>query len=124
MFQGEINNSGKAVGFHHRAGGVDPGSARMTQLVDSPNAQGVYTGRVEVFDSATNSWVPKKPMSSFYPDSWSQGRVLSEIEGAFGNRVTIPGRPANYWEGVSPSGVRIGGYLDSTGGINTAYPIY
>ena len=28
------------------------------------------------------------------------------------------------WEGISPSGVRIGGYLDNSGGINTAFPVY
>jgi hypothetical protein len=124
VFEGEINRSGNPVGFHSRPGGVDPPSARVTQVVSPPNAQGVYRAKVEIFDQATNAWVPKGPASSFFPDSWARGRVLSEIEGAFGNRVTTHGKPASYWEGISPTGVRIGGYLDSTGGINTAFPIY
>jgi len=72
----------------------------------------------------TNTWVAKGPKSSFYPDNWSQGKVLSEIEGAFAKRIPTPGKPANYWEGVSPSGVRIGGYTDAAGDINTAFPIF
>jgi hypothetical protein len=120
VFHGEINKKGNAVGYHHRPGGQDAPTARVTQIVDPPSAQGVYTGRVEVFNPATNTWVKKGPLSSFYPDAWTQDRVLFEIRGAYGTRNATKG---NYWEGTSPSGVRIGGYLNPDGSINTAFPI-
>jgi hypothetical protein len=119
LFHGEINRRGNAVGYHHRPGGQDAATARAT-VVDPPNAQGVYTGRVEVFDPATNTWVSKGPLSSFYPDTWTQGRVLLEVRGAYGTRNVTRG---NYWEGTSPSGVRIGGYCNPDGSNNTAFPI-
>jgi RHS repeat-associated protein len=123
LFHGEINRRGNAVGYHHRPGGQDAATARAT-VVDPPNAQGVYMGRVEVFDPATNTWVrknsPRAYDSSFYPDAWSRDRVLLEVRGAYGARNVTRG---NYWEGTSPSGVRIGGYLNPDGSINTAFPI-
>ena len=120
VFHGEINRRGNAVGYHHRPGGQDATTARVTEIVDAPNAQGVYTGQVEVFNPATNTWVSKELPSSFYPDTWTQGRVLLEVRGAYGARNVING---NRWEGTSPSGIRIRGYLNPDGSINTAFPI-
>ncbi|HBI44273.1 MAG TPA: hypothetical protein DDY78_15690 [Planctomycetales bacterium] len=121
IFEGKINRSGRAVGFHHRAGGQNPPTARVARIVDPPNAQGLYRAEVEILDPATSSWVAKGSASTFFPDAWAQNQVLSEIDGAFGNPILTRG---NYWEGVTPSGLRIGGYLDAAGDINTAFPIY
>jgi hypothetical protein len=127
IFEGEVRqkkkNKKRAVGYHHRLGGVDPPTARVTAIVGPPDTRGVYRAEVEVFHAGTKSWIKKGDPSTFFPDSWSQGRVLSEIEGAFRNRVTTPGNSASYWEGHSPSGIRIGGYLDPAGGLDTAYPV-
>jgi filamentous hemagglutinin len=30
----------------------------------------------------------------------------------------------SYWQGTSPSGVKIGGFLNESGNISTAYPLY
>nr|WP_248000781.1 EndoU domain-containing protein [Photorhabdus hindustanensis] len=120
VFHGEINRRGNAVGFHHEAGIGYQGKARITEIIAPPNAQGVYRGRVEVLNSQTGQWVQKGPISSFFPQSWNRQQVMSEIKGAFKNS-TVQG---SKWEGRSPSGVKIGGYLDKNGNINTAYPIY
>lgn len=124
LFHGEINRRGRAVGFHHRASIGHEGKARIVPGTETtPNANGVFQARVEVFDPATNTWVTKNAPSTFFPDSWNRGQVLTEVRGAFGSATfPDPARP-NYWEGVSPSGVRIGGYLDNAGNINTAFPL-
>jgi hypothetical protein len=31
----------------------------VTQVVSPPNARGVYRAKVEIFDQATNTWVPR-----------------------------------------------------------------
>ncbi|MCT8342710.1 DUF637 domain-containing protein [Photorhabdus kleinii] len=120
VFHGEINRKGKAVGFHHEASIGHQGKARITEITDLSNAQGVYRGKVEVFNSQTGQWVSKDPKSTFFPQSWNRQQVLSEIKGAYKNS-TMQG---SKWEGISPSGVRIGGYLDKNGNINTAFPVY
>ncbi|VEI68663.1 RHS repeat-associated core domain-containing protein [Serratia rubidaea] len=120
VFHGEINRRGNAVGFHHEASIGHQGKARITEITDPVNAQGVYRGKVEVFNPQTGQWVQKGPESTFFPKSWNRQKVLTEIKGAH-NNATING---SRWEGVSPSGVKIGGYLDSNGNINTAFPVY
>lgn len=120
IFEGEINATGKAVGYHHRANGRDALNARMTRLTTAADINGVYRGDVEIYNQARGAWIAKGLGSTFFPDAWSKTRVKDEILGAFSNPVF---RHGQYWEGVSPSGVVIGGYLDAAGNINTAFPI-
>ena len=121
VFHGEINRRGRAVGFHHEASIGHQGKARVTQLTESVNSQGVYQGKVEIFDSNTGQWVAKGPESTFFPKSWNRAKVMSEIRGAYNNGTVLPN---GKWSGISPSGVKIEGWLNSAGNINTAYPIY
>src|SRR6516165_9578803 len=66
---GEINRRGEAVGYHYRPNGVDPPGARVLQVVQPPDPNGVYRARVELRDRATGAWVQKKAPSTFYPDA-------------------------------------------------------
>ncbi|WP_049190775.1 EndoU domain-containing protein, partial [Serratia marcescens] len=120
IFHGEINRRGRAVGFHHEGSIGHLGKARVTQVTTPPNAHGVYKGKVEIFDSTSGQWVQKGPESTFFPTSWNRQKVMSEVRGAYNNGTVMPN---GKWEGISPSGVKIGGYLDSGGNINTAFPI-
>src|SRR6267378_3867754 len=61
---GEINRHGEAVGYHHRPNGVDPPSARVRQVVQPPDASGVYRARVALRDPATGGWIDKQAPSS------------------------------------------------------------
>ena len=61
IFEGEINRSGKPVGFHARPGGQDPAGARVLSLKDKPNGSGVYTASIEIRDG--DQW--KKKFSSY-----------------------------------------------------------
>jgi Bacterial EndoU nuclease/Pretoxin HINT domain len=132
IFHGEtkVGNNGniRAVGFHHE--GFDAlGKARVAEyelnalgerLVD---LNGVYRGKVEVFDSATNQWIAKTAnggYSTFFPRHWSQKRVLSEVIAVFNDPVN---RSGNMFQGKSPSGIWIQGYINPFGEIATAFPI-
>ncbi|HEK2082877.1 EndoU domain-containing protein, partial [Proteus mirabilis] len=121
IFHGEINRRGRAVGFHHETSIGHQGKARIIEIINFPNAHGVYQGKVEVFDIRTNQWVAKGPNSTFFPQSWSRQQVMLEIRGAYKNGTA---QENGKWSGVSPSGVKIEGWLDSSGNINTAFPKY
>ena len=121
IFHGEINQKGRAVGFHHRGLIGHQRRARIRYTTKSPNVRGVYEAKVEIYDSDRGRWIPKPNASTFFPDSWSRAQILDEIRRAFNNQIFTDGR---YWEGISPGGVRIAGWLDSAGNINTAYPRY
>ena len=119
IFEGEINPSGRAVGFHARPGGVDPAGARVSKMLKQPDARGVYEAEIEIGD-ASGRWIGKNGKSSFYPDSWSPAMVKTEVMSAYANRVQ---GPRGYWTGRSSSGVQITGY-EGPAGIKTAYPVW
>ena len=121
IFCGAINVQGRAVGFHYRGEQLHRGKARVTEVLDEPNDSGVYRARVEIYDSQRGTWIPKKALSSFFPDAWSSDRVVLEIYSAFINRTITRHL---YWEGVSSSGIKIAGYLDFKDHIRTAFPFY
>ncbi len=119
LFHGEINRRGNAVGFHHEGSIGHIGKARVSAITVAPDAQGLYKAKVEVFDSRTVSWVTKGPESTFFPKQMSRADVLKNIDEAFA-RKTMTGAK---WEGVSDSGIKIGGYVDAHGNIATAFPL-
>jgi hypothetical protein len=117
IFDGEINRSGKPVGFHSRPGGRDPENARVRSIRDGPNTSGVYTASIEIRDG--DQW--KEKFSSFFPDSMSHDDVLKAVINAYNNSKDPRARP---FEGPSGLGFRIQGYTSNKGGINTAFPIF
>ncbi len=117
IFAGEINRSGKPVGFHSRPGGQDPASARVKSVRDQPNRAGVYTASIEIQDGS--QW--KGKFSSFFPDSLSRDDVMQAVLNAYSNSNNPKAQP---FEGPSGLGFSIQGYTSDRGGINTAFPIY
>jgi hypothetical protein len=116
---GEINREGQAVGYHHRPNGTDPDSARVLQIVQPPDPNGVYRARVSIRDPATGSWVGKKAPSTFFPDAMSDPDVVNAILAAFHDS-----RRRNDGQFVGPSGrgFMIEGWYQN-GRINAAYPL-
>jgi hypothetical protein len=117
IFDGEINRSGKPIGFHSRPSGKDPEKARVRSIRDAPNRAGVYTASIEIRDGA--QW--KEKFSSFFPDSMSRDDVLEAVLNAYKKSTDPKAQP---FEGPSGLGFEIQGYTSNKGGINTAFPIY
>gem|GEM_PF-889729 len=117
VFDGEINRSGKPVGFHARPNGQDPANARLVRMQSKPNRLGVYTATIAVRDG--KQW--KEKYSTFFPDSMSQEEITQAILAAYKNRRDKRKQP---WTGPSGRGFNIQGYTLSGGDINTAFPIY
>jgi hypothetical protein len=116
---GEINRRGEAVGFHHRATGVDPPGARLLRIVQPPDANGVYRARVALHDPSTDAWIPKKGPSTFYPDAMTPDEVIDAILAAF---HTGGVRDDGQFIGSSGRGFAIEGWYQN-GRINAAYPL-
>jgi len=117
IFEGEINRSGKPVGYHSRPSGQDPDSAKIVRVKDGPNSAGIYTATIAIKDGG--QW--KEKFSSFFPDSMSSDEVMDAIIHAYNNSSDKKKQP---WQGPSGHGFTIQGYTTSRGGINTAFPIY
>jgi hypothetical protein len=116
---GEINRHGEAVGYHHRPNGVDPDSARVLQLVQPPDAHGVYRARVAIRDPTTGAWVRKKAPSTFFPDPMTDREVVDAVLAAF-HKGQI--RRDGQFAGPSGRGFGIEGWYQN-GRINAAYPL-
>lgn len=107
--------SGRPLGL-----AIEPRSETMALRVSGNripvNAMGVYEAEVEIKVPQNGRWIPKKAPSTFFPQTWSRSRVLQEIREAY-NARTISG--CTYWEGVSSSGMTIGGFHQGTGNAHT-----
>ncbi len=88
VFLGDVSKSGKnVVGFHHISG-VNPDRAKiLSKGVLDKNR--LYEAKVQIFNKLKNKWQTKT--STFFPDSWTRSKTLSEIS-------RVPG--------VRPSGSR------------------
>lgn len=84
IFCGAVSKSGRSSGYHHRYKGKDAQTARLDEIISENKATGVYVGRgVEIWDGG--SWVRKKGISSFFPDTCSIEQVLRSIDHASRN---------------------------------------
>jgi hypothetical protein len=116
---GEINRRGEAIGFHHRPNGADPAGARVVQIVQPPDANGVYRARVTIRDPESGSWVAKRAPSTFFPDGMSDRDVIGVILAVF--RSSHRRRDGRF-VGDSGRGFAVEGWLQN-GRINAAYPL-
>ncbi|MEM7251321.1 MAG: EndoU domain-containing protein [Pseudomonadota bacterium] len=117
VFHGELNRSGKPVGFHARPGGRDPSGARVVDIRSRPNRAGVYTATVAIRDGG--AW--REKFSSFFPDGMSRADIVKRILNAYRKSEDPTRQP---WTGPSGAGFDIQGYTLRGGDINTAFPIY
>ena len=122
IINGEINASGKAVGGHSTAGVNN--NVKIDRLY-SVSSNGVRTADISIFDSNTNQWVQKvkrngtPQRTTLFPESWTESRIKVEVDIAYKNRITSQTR-FNMWEGITPSGIRVEGYILSN---TTVYPL-
>ncbi len=113
IFRGQINASGKAVGFHYE--GISDTFGSITKILKAPNAQGVYEAEVVL------NGIAKKIPSTFFPKAWTPAQVLEAIEEAYKSRQLVSNMKPLY-EGISKAGVVIRMYIEN-GIITSAYPI-
>lgn len=98
----------------------------MEGTASAPDATGVYRAQVQMMDpNHPGQWLTKtdrngNPMpNTMFPKDWTAAQVVSEVNAAwFSPTKTIRG---DKWSALTPSGVRVEGYLEPR---VTAYPVY
>lgn len=77
-----------------------------------------------MLNPTTNVWKEKGPMTTMFPDDWSVDKTKWEINGAWNSIdfMTETIKKGIRWEGTSPSGVKIEGFLNKKG--TRAFPMY
>jgi len=117
ILEGELNRSGKAVGFHY-----DKLPSKKGKVIEGTkteeNEHGVYEAEVKVEGVKKES---NQGRSTFFPDDWSAQKVIDAINEAYESREFLTG---NTYEGLSEEGLPIRMYLDDNEQIITAFPLY
>lgn len=119
----EFNKKGKATGGHSLLNGdvrIIPGTE------SAPNPHGVYEAGVEM-RKKDGTWVKKKSnksINTMFPKDWTAEQIRTEVQGAWDSPNIVIDPVDNSWSSVSPSGVRISGFIDDTNHRVTAYPVY
>ena len=93
--------------------------ARVRQIVQPPDASGVYRARVALRDPVTAGWIDKKAPSTFFPDAMSDNEIIGAILAAFRDGAR---RGDGQFVGESGRGFAIEGWYQN-GRINSAYPL-
>jgi Bacterial EndoU nuclease len=117
VLAGEVNAAGKATGYH--AEGAAGGAARIQpggNITQYPN--GTYAAPVQIWSESSKQWIDKDRLSTFFPAGWSRARIEFEVTQAFKGKVMLD---AAKWQGTSPSGIMIQGFI--TPNRTTFYPL-
>jgi len=110
--------TGKVTGGHT----LISGDVRVTEVVSPPDANGVYTARVEI-RTPDGTWVEKTAnggVNTMFPADWDAQRVQAEIDSAWASQRPHP-EDKKKWIGTSNSGIEIEGYKEPR---TTAYPLH
>ncbi|WP_169731900.1 EndoU domain-containing protein [Runella limosa] len=132
--EGQTQPSFKAIGVHHklaisnRTAGFVEGDVRISNITPI-DANGIYQAKVEIYHPDLipingTGWKVKYNQggkSTFFPDKWSQNKVLEEISYAFNRKSLLTG---NKYKSYTSNGIELHFYLDSSGNISTVFPIY
>ena len=99
-------------------------NVRVDKWVRLPDKNGVSTGYISVRNPETGKWVPKKAVTSFFPEYLSKRQVENEIKSAFENSSPMK-EGKGTWQGTSENGLTIQGYYGKPDGSGaTAWPVY
>lgn len=127
IFEGELLGK-RLVGYHHRPGGLDSGSARVRPGTIHRLGNGCYDATWNWVDESgdlvlNGHGIPRKKWSTFFPDDWSSTRTEAAIDEAFRQAQRRGFAPGTTWFTGTVDGVVIEGRFDATTKkVVTAYP--
>lgn len=117
IFDGDINRSGQATGYHTEI--IQDSRGDTVEGTKTPvDANGCYKAEVTVDGVAKTA---NGGESSFFPEEMKPQEIIDCINEAYDDRVYLYG---NVYEGESESGIVIQMFLDSNEKIISAFPIY
>ena len=113
---------GRASGWHHRPGGVDPPGAKFLRETRRDHRTGVYEGRVAMQDRRTGEWREKRDRSTFFPDDWTPAQVDNAITRGFREGARLDPNTGTWTSTFR--GISLRGYYDpATGALQHGFPV-
>ena len=102
---------GRASGWHHRPGGIDPPGAKVIKVTKRDNRTGVYNARVAMLNRRNGEWREKRGGSTFFPDHWTPEDVDNAITRGFHSPDVVKDPETGRWSGKF-NGVHLKGFYD------------
>ncbi|MGW3890928.1 EndoU domain-containing protein [Micromonospora chokoriensis] len=114
---------GRASGWHHRPGGIDPPGAKLIEVTERNGRTGVYRGEVAFQNRRTGEWRQKRGGSTFFPDDWSPEQVDRAISRGFEAPDVVKNPETGRWSS-SFRGIDLEGFYDpESGKLSHGYPV-
>jgi hypothetical protein len=127
LYLGDIKN-GKFSGIHHIYALLKD-RARLIEVINYPNRQGVWRGKLQLKDNRhfdngkINKWKSKSEISTFFPNQWSNVRLIEECIFAFENReLILRNQYSNKYKSNTKSGIEVIIFTDKDENLLTIYP--
>ena len=136
VFCGELNSKGRAVGYHANPNGNTPSTYISHGGGQPANSAGIY--QWNKINLSLGGKTVQKPMSSMFPDKCSQSQIVTSIQysankapkscsnpswAKCGPSAPTSGNRAAYCLGDNGSVFTIATALNSSGNVNTGFPI-
>lgn len=114
---------GRASGWHHRPGGVDPPGAKLIEVTARDRRTGVYRGEVAFQNRRTGEWRQKRGGSTFFPDGWTPEQVDRAVTRAFDAPDVVKDPKSGRWSATF-RGINLEGFYDPVSGkLSHGYPV-
>lgn len=114
---------GRASGWHHRPGGVDPPGAKLIKVTRRDPRTGVYNGKVAMQNRRTGEWQEKRGGSTFFPDHWTPEEADNAVTRGFHSPDVVKDPKTGRWSGTH-RGVDLKGFYDpETDTLSHGYPV-
>ncbi|WP_427340823.1 EndoU domain-containing protein [Caloranaerobacter sp. DY30410] len=110
IFHGNINGRGLPSGYHH----ANIMSKAKLSNISAPDKFGVYKATIEMNGETK--------FSTFFPDSWNRVDVVDAIKDARSTVNNFSG--AGWYTGETGAGMKIKMWLNDSGLVDTAFPLY
>ncbi|MDG4778216.1 EndoU domain-containing protein [Micromonospora sp. WMMD961] len=114
---------GRASGWHHRPGGIDPPGAKLLKVTRRDTRTGVYNGRVAFQNRRTGAWREKRGGSTFFPDDWTPAQVDNAVNRGFNSPDVVKDPETGRWSSIFRN-VELEGFYDpDTDTLRHGYPV-
>jgi len=87
-----------------------------------PTGEVIYKAKIKFkvkeLEAGGTGFKAKKDLTTFWPDTWDEQKIMEKITEAFNNKTNVQ---YNQWIGTTADGIKIQMFLDANGNITTAF---
>jgi hypothetical protein len=95
---------------------------RIRELINQENSKGVWEAKIDVYDKLNNTWIEKRPTTTFFPKDWNITQLFHECEYACEHKIKVI-NSENRFSSKTLSGINVV-IIIINNIVKSIYPIY